>query len=683
MLDTVLQIGRTLRDPENRAKGLKHHRYVQQCPSGEDENVLRLRIPVSETFEIDFDGITVLDDENVFDKLFYLKYKSADADSFTKYIFGDIYFELNRGDEGGYYRLANPEKNHALWKLSSFGRGQSDAQEIIALQNETSSDREDSVIDGFQKSLVQPVNREQTNQEETVRCIDLIERLLKYQSGISLLLEDDENIVTRKLLQNERKLRLATAKRTFGEIDNSRSSKQRFRGALGETEPEWEEIKESEEAITGLVNYASGQVFLHFDIAGKHWYEFEPAMAAIDRQFTSKFAASFSQGDFNGSVLQKYIYKTIYPGRQVPDFDPNNQHRIKLFDEEELMSLFYAIDTAKKAKFRTSQVKLVVLPKGENMTASDITQFMEGVGSLQEAAEQEQELKGEVKARGKQLETSDSLFTAILEDTTDNIVQFDLVFSEADSRGQDADLVELSGVSKGFLQKVHRRVKSIKSDLFAEWDKQFENPLDGLNIQRAFWDLLSDLGQDKSKYEQHLYQVLPKIYTETYYRDPVLLPALIERTERDIRGDGISKRRYNQRKFDFYLLTKIQNTPTEEENLMRILNSPSYKLGLPLGVMARPLRSRINSFEKNYVGNLRRRIATLDDLIEFKNDVEEMLVRHEASRMTSVDEARQELVGAIETFEDGGRLDKNRCALGFFETYFEPYSEDSEDDERS
>lgn len=113
---------------------------------------------------------------------------------------------------------------------------------------------------------------------------------------------------------------------------------------------------------------------------------------------------------------------------------------------------------------------------------------------------------------------------------------------------------------------------------------------------------------------------------------------------------------------------------------MQISESPSYKIGRPLGIMARPLRSRINSFEKNYVGNLRRRISTLDDLIEFKNEIEEMLVRQEAAKMTSVDEARQQLADRLGAMEENSQIDKNRCALGFFESYFEPYEEDENDE---
>jgi hypothetical protein len=56
-----------------------------------------------------------------------------------------------------------------------------------------------------------------------------------------------------------------------------------------------------------------------------------------------------------------------------------------------------------------------------------------------------------------------------------------------------------------------------------------------------------------------------------------------------------------------------------------------------------------------------------------------MLVRQEVAKMTSVDEARQRLSERLSSMAEGKRIDKNRCALGFFESYFEPYEEDEEE----
>ena len=74
MLDTVLEIGRTLRDPDNPQEALRHHRYVERCPMGEEDEVLLLRIPVTEEFEIDIGGISTIRYENLIEELLYLKY---------------------------------------------------------------------------------------------------------------------------------------------------------------------------------------------------------------------------------------------------------------------------------------------------------------------------------------------------------------------------------------------------------------------------------------------------------------------------------------------------------------------------------------------------------------------------------------------------------------------------------
>lgn len=673
MLDTVLEIGRALRDPDNREKGLIHHRYVERCPMGEDDDVLRLRIPVTEDFDIDLDGITPIRDEKLFEQLLYLKYRTSENDSTMKYVFGDIIYTRKDGSDGEYYRLSD-DKREGFHGRGSFDRGKSDAQEFISSEREVLSDRQDakSSIELFREELMSVVANDE------VRKIDLLERLMRYQAGVKLILEQGKRIHG-KLLRNEEMLRKSTARAKFAKIKSGRGSSSTFEKMLGQPEPEWQDIEGSDGAIQALSAHSSGQIFLHFDIDGKHWYQCESAMKAIDRQFASAFAKTSTERNYKGTVLMKQMYKAIASPNaslQFPNFTAENQNRVRLFSEDELLNLFYAIEMAGQAKHTTHNVKIVVLPRGERMTAEDITRFMRSAQSLEEGSEQEKEFKGDIQSGGQQ--PIDDLLDSILGDATDRIVEFDLVFSELDPKG-DHDLVELSGVSRSFLEQVRKRIGKIRREIEGEYKKKIGHELEGLTIYRAFRALLSGIGQDQPRYQRHLYRMLPKIYTETYYRDPLLLPALIEKTEKEVRDGDFPKSAFNRLNHYFRFLTRIQNTKPEGKHLMQITESRDYKLGRPLGVMARPLRSRINSFEKNYVGNLRRRIATIDDLIEFKNEIEEMLVRQEVAQMTSVDKARQELAEHFDSMEENAQLDKNRCALGFFESYFEPYSEDDED----
>jgi hypothetical protein len=679
MLDTVLEIGRALRDPDNREKGLIHHRYVERCPMGEDDDVLRLRIPVTQNWQIDLDGIEVIQNEQLIEKLFYLKYKSADADTFVKYIFGDIYYTQKKGEgePPGNYRLGDPENGNSLRQKGSFHRGskssKKDAQEIADRESSlVSSASSYSVVEEFRSSLSR-------NVDMFLKTIDLIERLLKYQSGIREMI-DQEGSIDQLALLDESTLQFATAKRTFADVKSaSRYAKRRFRSILGDPEPEWKNVKESDSALEALANYASGNIFLHFDLAGKHWYEHESAMQAIDQQFVSKFAETVTEGGYSGSVLRKYIYKTMISSHQLPNFDPAKQNRIRLFSDDELINLFYAINMAKKAKYRSADVKVVVLPRGEGMTAADVTRFMQGARSLEEAEEQEGEFKAD--AENEKDASIDDLLDSILADTTDNIVEFDLVFSEADSRGQDADLVELAGVSSSFLQQVRQRIGRIRRRTEAEYRMATGYELEGLTNYRAFRALLSGVGQDQPRYQRHLYRMLPKIYTETYYQDPLLLPSLIDQIEKEVRDGDFPKKEFNRLNHFFKFLTRIQNTNPEGKHLMSIRESLSFQIGRPLGKMAHPINWNVKSFEKNYVGNLRRRIATIDDLVEFKNEIEEMLIRHEHAYREEVQEARSTLNKLLAEQDEHTRLDKNRCALGFFESYFEPFREEGEADD--
>lgn len=101
---------------------------------------------------------------------------------------------------------------------------------------------------------------------------------------------------------------------------------------------------------------------------------------------------------------------------------------------------------------------------------------------------------------------------------------------------------------------------------------------------------------------------------------------------------------------------------------MEITKSESYGIGLLLGSLAKNLCLEINSFEKNYVGNLTRRISTMDDFIHLKNDIEQKLIMHDKSKYTF--QTSYELSQKVKEFKS--KYDKDECAFGFLESYFKP-----------
>ena len=100
---------------------------------------------------------------------------------------------------------------------------------------------------------------------------------------------------------------------------------------------------------------------------------------------------------------------------------------------------------------------------------------------------------------------------------------------------------------------------------------------------------------------------------------------------------------------------------------MKIVDSHCYKMGVLLGKIAYPLRFEIKSFEKNYAGNLTRRVAKLPDLIKLKTFIEEKLTIHD-KYYPKLKEASLELVEAIKSFS--GVYDKNEVAFGFCESFY-------------
>lgn len=323
------------------------------------------------------------------------------------------------------------------------------------------------------------------------------------------------------------------------------------------------------------------------------------------------------------------LYRTLCSGdekndRQFPLFTNGNKYKSKLFNAEEIKNLFYGINYTEKPaitpynfhinKKASEKIKIVILPKDKDdrLTAKDYEDFSV--------------TREEVIKASYELKDNDWLFSPLLNNVKESVIAFDVIFVKEGARTEN-DILEISGIEKSYIKELNNRINKISRNFEQRFNRQFF-------IADSFLNIFDDKTKALKKYQNHLYKTLPKIYSGNYYNDQNLLNATIEKIEFSVRNQDNPKSysanyKANQLIQDFSFLTTIQNTPTEGENLMKILESPSYKLGLSLGKMAVPLKYEIKSFEKNYAGNLTRRIASLDDLIKFKDDIDQKLIMHD------------------------------------------------------
>ena len=669
MLETVLKIGRSLRESPT---GLRHHRYVKPCPQDTDKGkILRLSLPVNKDFSFSFDNLTEIVDENVIkDKLYYLTFKTSDADGLVKYIFGDIYYSLSKGEEGGYYRLGDKSNKQKAYKVSSFFRGNDNFENLTKTYEKNNSTKEEKDV-----FLISSFRR------EFKKNIAFIESVLKYQCGIieylDLRRQHKISQSVTETLYDEKKLRELTAINVFAKIKQGRGAKKIFKNILDIEEPQWDEIQSEEERIQKLINYSTAGLFLHFDFGGKHWYEFLKEFDAINRNMLDDFAETAA--NTNGFILKKYLYKTLGSAEkdlQFPRFHAQSRYRSKLFSKiEEISDLLYAIDYSKTALLEIpyTSIKIIVLPRGNNLAAPHYERFIQRKTSLLKNEQEQETIIGQENTQDGQ----EQLFAPLIEDVAEEIVQFDLIFSKQGGQAvPDVDMVEISGVEKSHLREIAQHINRIKRTLYDKQQSEIEAELKPFSITRSFLNILKDSTSGIKKYQNHLYRVLPQIYTGTYYNDAILLPALIEKTEFNVR-DGNSY--FNILKYDFYFLTTIQNSIPEGGSLMSIQESQSYKVGLLLGELARQFAAwrndcPIKSFEKSYVGTLSRRITTIPDLIRFKTFIEEKLILHERVPFTHLTSANlSEKLKLLESSKDE-QYDRHKCAFGFFESYFASFA---------
>ncbi len=594
MLDTLLNIGKTLRNSE--IGKVRYHRYFKSAPLNDEKKKIKVvywSIPVNENFEIQFDRKSEIINQNLINNnLFYLTYKASETSPENKYIFGDIQYGTDKeGKEIGFYKLGSSEKK-GLFRMSSFGRGNEDAKQFAG-----------TLIEKFRASF--------ENQK------DEIENFLREQE------------------QNQ-------------------------------------------------------FVYLHFDFSGMSWYQFEDELKMINDALLNYFIEK-QNGVF---VLRNFIYKTLIKSvSSLPDFSEKNTFKTKAFkDSEEVLDLIYSLDYSKKALISERDVKVIILPRGKELDAQNIIDFFEQntpqdkISGLTVAANKE------IEAEKDEFDEGDTIFSPVVKEAAKNITQFDFIFSKRGEKGKDDDLLEISGIERSFLDHLNKEIKRVKdSELLQERRKLYptkNKQFWGFDIRRSFLNILGDVTADKKKYQSHLFKVLPQIYSGNYYRDDVILPAFIEKVEYNIRNTEKGKTAdYNLLKYDYYFLVLIRNENRKRTNIHGIADlktgvhkktgeqimeemktSESYKAGLLLGKMAQPLRKEINSFEKNYVGLLSRRIADINGLINLGNFINQKLMFHAPNRFDLRNKNGEFSQIVKELNEKTYR--KNYCVFGFFESYF-------------
>jgi hypothetical protein len=650
-LDTVLEIGNALR---NASDSLKHFKYVSACPTDKDGKYpLCINIPVLVDFSFDWNSISEVP-ENKKEKLYYLRFKTSDSDGLMKYIFGDIYYlnsvKISKNgvvekSEGGGFRLENSDAKSPYDK-NSFDRAEQDFEDIIKII----TDKQKSILIKFRNSL-------QTD-------LMILETTLGNISAVEFFLKNSIEVNFLDFIQSQDSVQNATIAQL-----KEKTSKQNLK-KLG---IDLEKGELSEEDRIKLLAYDNGEIFIHFDFSNQQqWYSFAKELEYINSKMLSDFVDKTSEG----LVLKKTLYKTLCSGDkkndiQFPNFEINAKHKSKSFSDEAIQDLFYSVEFSKKGKLISgTDIKIIILPKGDNLNAEDYLRFQKKQDEESVKQDNNENLPDD----------NEPLFNIFEESNQINITSFDVIFSKkGGTTSPDIDLIEISGIEKSKIRHTRERIDKIKRQI---QDKRkahlyyIKKELFSFKIANSFQNILGNPQSDMKtgkvsikpspKYQAHILKVLPLIYTDNYYSDDQLFPSFIQIVEYSIRS---GKPIYTFLKFDLEFLISIQNN--QNNKFMDIIKSSSYQIGNSLGSLAKNFageNSPIKSFEKNYVGNLSRRISSMADFIRLKNDIEQKLIMHDKTKFTY--KTSYDLAQKVKDFKE--RYDKEECAFGFFEAYFKP-----------
>jgi len=655
-LDTVLKIGKALRNTDEH---LKHFKYVKPCPPDTDkETILRLNIPVKTDFSFDWDNVSVITNENEIKNLYYLTFKTSDSDSSIKYLFGDLFYtqetkvnkktgEISNTSEGGIYRL---------FKKNTFVTAKKDFEKIKnSLKTNFLKEKLNEMdikfpVEKISKEFIKWENTKDYKLPKTFNSnknvlievftkvdeLELLPTLTKFRDSFQKSMElfekiilnitamreiiSEKNMINLKNLMDDDELKSYNIKGIKNDLT---------KGLLKTIIASEEENNLSSEQEKKLLKIKKGKIFIHFNFDKyNHWYNFKNEFEIIKKAIFQGFAEEIQIDEnthINEFVLNKTLYKTLCSGDskndiQFPGFNNFNKYKSKSFNKDEIDDLFYAINYSKTGLINIfgTDIKIIVLPHGINLDGQDYINFLDN--------------RNEQSVRNAN-NNEEPLFFGIENESEQHFTSFDFIFSKRGGLSSpDVDLIELSGIEKSSLKSIRQRIMKIAREVHLKKiaELKITKDLRWPTIFRAYINILGNPQKDitgkikfivNPKYNTHILNVLPKIYTKNYKKDNILLPALITNTEFSIRaGDN----KFIFLKYDLEFLLRIQNT--KKDKYMELAESTSFKIGALLGSLAKNFSGKnttINSFEKNYVGNLSRRIGTLEDFVKLKNDIEQ------------------------------------------------------------
>lgn len=618
MLETLLDIGEVLR----KEHPIDTYQYFVETPKTNIEDKRKVQVwsvSVDEDFNFDIDDAKEI--VGNIGRYFTFRPKTSENDTTYRYVCGDVYYSLKKHQ--------NKQKEITYHEVSAY---RTKKQKIVS-ENSSENDKK---------------NKYRTEGSKDKSCFEItkIEQMSEFTKG------DSEISDFRKSFSSN-----------LEKIENFL-----YKKALA--------IIEENESII------EGGVILHFDFQfdnqNRNWFERERQTRPIKKAITNFFFDK--QNDLY--VLNKSLHHAISSHQedaQFPEFNKINQFKTRGFTEAETESLFHSlrfVDKYSNQGVRIGNLRISILPRGNlnKLTSQAILDFFTteettfSDKNLDEVADAEKSFSKIIKRN------SDPLLEKLTENVPESIRQFDLIFVDT-SGNAIVDSVELSGVERSFLTHLRDKVKSAVSEINAEREKsevEVSNSFETITIANSIKHILENPYEDKKRfqkiYQSCLLKTLPKVYSNTYYRDSILLNWFIENTELWIRNADFDKAKahFILTKFDWLFLTKIQ---IEGENFMEeLIKSESYNIGIKLGELCRPISWKKGSFTATHAGMLTRRVSTVPGLLQFVLEVNEIMCRNKLATKERRSLAN-ELVGFVKNLEQKD-YDKYFLGFGFFESYF-------------
>lgn len=333
--------------------------------------------------------------------------------------------------------------------------------------------------------------------------------------------------------------------------------------------------------------------------------EFSDVIDVIDSMF-------LHDSEFNGKYTFKKSFYSMFNFEKInSDEIIYSEESIPLFDKDDFLSLYYAVQIYNKTSFYFNKNTISIFPNYENLKMEDIERLIFEGKNIFNFDLVCSEIETFIKNKNERDIQKKKLIPIKL--------KFDIIFRYDGGQSGYQNMLYLNGIRYAQILKIRDIINN------EYYPKNKDN--NKIDLYSLLLNLYQDINGESKKYNSIIVKSLQNIYQGVFRVPNQAEFCLIDNIQHKYRIN--KKDKYWNNTFKIY---KFLKTMEKSDFVSELENNHSYKLGVLLAKFEstwKKGRENLEKFTNRFTGNISRNVRTIEDVRSYYNQLVERMYRND------------------------------------------------------